>query len=76
MRVKFFADDFNDRRVWSWVGGAFETEDTAEIEDLKGLGLRFEEQESPKVKQVKAEEALDVAKKEAKSKKKPRFGKG
>lgn len=76
MKVKFFADDHNARFVWHWIEGVYETEDTAEIENLKGLGLRFEEQESPKVKQVKAEEALEKVKKEVKSKKKRPFGRG
>jgi hypothetical protein len=76
MKVKFFADDHNARFVWHWIEGVYETEDTAEIENLKGLGLRFEEQESPKVKQAKAEDALDKAKQNVKSNKKPFFGKG
>lgn len=41
--VKFFADDHNARFVWSWVNGEYTTDDSKEIENYKGIGLRFEE---------------------------------
>lgn len=62
MEVKFFADDFNDRRCWSWKDGEYVTSDTAEIEELTGLGVRHEEVEPPEVKK-----AVEKVKKEVKA---------
>jgi hypothetical protein len=71
MNVKFFADNINDRRTWSWVDGEYTTSNMAEIDDLKSVGFRFEEQESVKVKRIKAEEkVVHLKAKEKKSKKK------
>jgi len=53
MRIKFYADDFNARLVWHWIDGVHETEDSEEIENLKGLGLRFETVEETKEKPAK-----------------------
>lgn len=54
MKVKFFADDHNARFTWSWVNGEHITDDAAETEHLKGLGLRFEEAEGKKVAEKKS----------------------
>ena len=53
MKLKFFSDDHNARFVWSWVDGQYVTDDKAEIENLTGLGLRFETVEENKAKPVK-----------------------
>ena len=41
--VKFYRDNFNARFTWGWVDGEFTTDDLPTIENLKGLGLRFDE---------------------------------
>lgn len=46
MKVKFYADNFNARFTWGWKNGEHVTDDPAEIENLKGLGLRHESAES------------------------------
>lgn len=51
MKVRIFADQKNDRRVWQWVDGVYVTDDAAEIEEFKGLGFRMEE--IPKTERVK-----------------------
>ena len=44
----------NDRRVWSWVDGEYVTENTAEIENLKGIGFRFEDIVEKKTRKPRA----------------------
>ena len=72
MKVKFFADNFNDRRCWSWENGEYVTEDQVEIEGLVGLGIRWEEVEPPEVKKAVAKIKKEVKAKlvEKKAKKK------
>lgn len=57
MKHKFFADNFNDRRMWSWDNGEYVTDNQPEIEELKGLGVRFEiveeAKEEPKQKRTR-----------------------
>lgn len=67
MKIKFFADDINDRRVWSWKDGEYITENTAEIENLVGLGFRFEEiVERKPGRPKKTDEKTEVKKPETK----------
>ena len=71
MKVKFFADNFNDRRAWSWVDGEYVTDNPVEIEELTGLGVRSEEVEPPEVTKAVEKVKKEVkAKLEKKSKKK------
>jgi hypothetical protein len=48
MKVRFFKDNFNGRFCWSWPDEGYVTEDSKEIEHLKGLGLRYEEEKEVK----------------------------
>ena len=48
--VKFYRDNFNARFTWGWVDGEFTTDDLPTIENLKGLGLRFDEEEKKQPK--------------------------
>lgn len=41
MEVRFFKDNFNARFLWGWPDDGYTTSDSAEIEKLKGFGLRF-----------------------------------
>jgi hypothetical protein len=43
MLVKFYADHHNARFVWGWEDGEYTTDDSVEIENLVGIGLRHEE---------------------------------
>lgn len=64
MKVKFFADDFNDRRCWSWTDGEYVTDNSVEVEEFIYLGLRFEEiHDKPKKvkKQTKEDKKKQVA---------------
>lgn len=52
MKYRFFKDDFNGRFSWAWPDEGYVTEDSAEIENYKALGIRHEEVK-PVVKVVK-----------------------
>ncbi len=66
MKVKFFADDFNDRRAWGWTDGVLVTADPVQIEEFKGLGVRWEDVEPVEVKQAVKEARVKAEKKVAK----------
>jgi len=51
--VKFYKDNFNARFTWGWVDGEFTTDDSALIENYKGLGLRCEDIEEVKEEVIK-----------------------
>jgi hypothetical protein len=48
MKVRIFADNRNDRRVWQWEDGVYITDDSKEIEEFRCLGFRIEEVQEPK----------------------------
>jgi translation elongation factor EF-Tu-like GTPase len=54
--VKFYKDNFNARFTWDWVDGEFTTDDSALIENYKGLGLRWKDVE----KQVTFKQAAEM----------------
>jgi hypothetical protein len=55
MKVKFYADNFNDRRVWDWVNGEYTTESEKEILELTRVyHLRHEVIEPASFKEVAA----------------------
>ena len=65
MKVKFFADHHNARFTWGWVNGEHVTEDAAEIENLQGIGLRFEEVAAKKPRKTSADKPADKPEKKS-----------